>query len=83
MKIAIHAIWLAASMTLVALGGISEAASITDFVIYGRQYVQIGVGSTVTGLVGSGSTATVDGDGSSLVGGAAGVYGNVRSGASR
>jgi hypothetical protein len=78
MKITIHAIWLAASMTLAALGGTSEAASMTDFVVYGRQSVQIGIGSTVTGLVGSGST--VEGDGSSLVGGAAGVYGDVRSG---
>jgi hypothetical protein len=72
MKITIHAIWLAASITLIALRGISDAASITDFVIYGNQYVQIGVGSTVTGLVGSGGMA--------LVGGAAGVYGDVRSG---
>jgi hypothetical protein len=76
MPLAIRAIWLAVSLTVLALGGICEAASITDFVIYGKQYVQIGVGSTVTGLVGSGTTVV----GMALVGGTAGVYGDVRSG---
>ena len=78
MKIGIHTIWLAASMTLVALGGTSEGASITDFFIYGGQSVQLGVGSTVTGLVGSGGTVVGV---AALVGGTSGVYGDVRSGA--
>ena len=78
MKIAIHAIWLAISLTLVALGGTSEAASITDFAVYGQNDVKIGVGSTVTGLVGSGGTVVGV---AALVGGTSGVYGDVRSGA--
>src|SRR5262249_59541906 len=69
-------IWLAVSITVMALSKHAEAAPITDFVIYGKEYVQIGIGSTVTGLVGSGTTVV----GMALLGGKTGVFGGGRRG---
>lgn len=67
-----------ASLLLVALAQPAGAVQITDFVIYAQQQVTIGVGSQITGLVGSG-TAVVADNGDALVGGTAGVFGDVRS----
>ena len=80
LPLSIVLVTLAVTALLVAPYSVGNAAAtpITDFVIYAQNQVTIGVGSTVTGLVGSG-TAVVTDSGDTTVGGTAGVYGDVRS----
>ncbi|HVZ93907.1 MAG TPA: hypothetical protein VG797_05305 [Phycisphaerales bacterium] len=64
-----------AGMVVSSAAGSANAALITEFVAYGKESVSIGVGSSITGLVGSGS----GGVGSVGMNGGAGVFGDVRS----
>jgi PEP-CTERM motif len=76
MNIAVRAFWLAAAMTLFALGGGADAAAITDCLIYAGERVTIGIGSTINGLVCSGHTVVGD----ARLGGGSTVNGDVRAG---
>lgn len=72
-------------MTVLAVAWLSqaEAASLSDFTIYAKNNVFIGVGSTVgtssqTALVGAGTGTVATGDAS--LNGTAGIYGDLRAG---